>query len=216
MRSNLVRGTLVLGAVALLGSLVVEPNPRPVLSGVTPLYLDLVDVPFRPGRGPSLQTFVLPPNGSVWNELYPNFGTARPQQNLIDNGDTFLSIGDVMRFSGIDYFVSWAGPTYLMNCGATSTAWEPNLGPHNDTNPIGETWSEIHPNFGATVLVTGWTDNGDTYLSSGDILVVQVNGGAPTTCTINATGCDVTLDPVPVVPSEKITWGELKSLITGR
>lgn len=212
MRSNLVRGVLVSGAVVLLGSIVIEPNPRPVISGMPSLYLDLVDVPFRPGRGPSLQSFVLPPNGTIWNELYPNGGTARPQQNLIDNGDGALTNGDIFRFSGVDYFTTWVGPTYLMNCGSGGAAWEPSLAVHDDTAPVGETWRQIQPLFGALVLVTGWSDNGDGYLSDGDVLTVSVNGDPAITCTIGAVGIDVTLDAVPAVPSQRTTWGGLKSL----
>ena len=53
----------------------------------------------------------MPPPGSHWRELFPNPGTDH-QDVYVDNGDGVLSACDLIKLNGLDFHITWVGPTY--------------------------------------------------------------------------------------------------------
>lgn len=216
MHRTFVRASLVLGATLLVASAGVDPSVREARSGVpaTLLYLDLVENPFGPagGAAPAAFSAPVPPNSSSWHELYPALNGNHVQQAYTDNGDAVISTGDILRLDGLEYRIVWAGPTYFVTVGSTTHAWEPSQGPHDPAHPVGETWSEVMPTFGASIAITSWSDNGTGVLDPGDDLTVVPDGGPAVGAKLDVIGTNITVEPLPVVPTRATTWSALKGI----
>lgn len=218
MTWNSVRVPLCLGgALALaVATLSAGSAVRPARSGQPAplLYLDLVENPSRPAGAPApgAAAAPVPPNSSNWHELHPVLTGQHAQQAYTDNGDGLVSIGDVLRLDGLDYRIVWAGPTYFTTVNGAPRAWEPSQAPHDPAAPVGETWQEVVPAFGTPIAVTAWADNGTGTLDPGDELTVVPDGGAAVTARLDVIGTNITVEPLPVVPTAPTTWSGLKRL----
>lgn len=150
--------------------------------------------------------YVVPPDGSEWHELYPDFCYWHEQEAYDDADENgLISPDDVITMNGLNYRVEWVGPTYYVTWGDSAQIeryLEP-MGTEIGGDPTGETWHEVHPMFCSEWLVEGWQDNGDSVLSEYDY--VEIAGYwfriAAVELNISATICD------PVEPS---TWGRIK------
>lgn len=150
--------------------------------------------------------YVVPPDGSEWHELYPDFCYWHEQEAYDDADENgLMSPDDVITLNGLNYRIEWVGPTYYVTWG-DSAQIERYLEPMETEigdDPTGETWHEVHPEFCTERLVQGWQDNGDGVLSEFDY--VEIDGYwfrvAAIEINISATICD------PVEPS---TWGRIK------
>lgn len=206
---------IALGVVALL----VASKPAPVSAGVaTQLHVELV-VPAAPGKGAgAFRVAPIPPNGSGWHELFPAFCTTYTQDDYTDNGDGIVSACDIIKLSGVDYHIVWAGPTYWTTCETpgvppTTVVYEPTQ-PTSGGNPICEIWHEIWPNFCGQIHIEDWQDNGDGTLSPCDFVFSHLPNGAPVSYHIDRIECDITIEPV-TTPVEPSTWGKVKALFQG-
>lgn len=151
----------------------------------------------------------IPPDGSPWHELAPNFCVIHDQENYEDNGDGHVSACDFVTFGGQRYHVTWAGPTYYLIDHATGEEWyaEPTI-PDPGQNPTCEIWFEVYPNTGDEWHVDDWADNGDGVLSPCDhvwIRGIQYH--------VHDIGLNITVEPGS--PVEETTWGKMKSFFRG-
>ena len=220
MHRIIVRASLIMGAVLIAASAGMTPAVPEARSGVpaTQLYLDLAENASRPGAGPRTLSLAapIPPNSVSWHELYPTLNANHAQESYTDDGDGVISAGDFLRLDGMDYRILWAGPTYFVTIGSTTHAWEPSLGPHDPAQPVGETWNEVLPTFGSSIAVTSWGDNGTGVLDPGDDLTIVADGGSPVGAKVDLIGTNITVEPVPVVPTRSSTWSFLKRIAGNR
>lgn len=206
-------------AVLAAGALLVAPTAPVVAGTATQLHLELV-APGAPGdlRGSlSPLSGPIPPNGAPWHEIYPSFCAGYTQEGYSDNGDGVISACDVIRLSGVDYHIVWAGPTYWTTCQIgtdppTPVALEPTE-PTSGQNPVCEVWHEVYPNFCREIHIDNWDDNGDGILSPCDVVVNNTPSG-PAFYHIDRIECNITIEPVPV-PSKPSTWSKIKQAIGG-
>jgi len=162
------------------------------------MYLELGIAPIR---------FDIPPNGSEWHELHPNFCVVHPQEGYIDNGDGVVSVCDNIVIGGIIYHIDWAGPTYYMVDVSNGEPWfvEPE-DPQTSGDPTGEMWHVVAgPEFCTMYPVDGWEDNGDGEVSGCDIVIV-----AGRTWHIEEVRLDITITEAGS-PVQASTWSKLKS-----
>jgi hypothetical protein len=205
--------TVALAAVAAVG-LLLSP-PAPVTAGVaSQLHLELVAPGAPDGLRGSLSplTGPIPPAGSPWHELYPSFCGSYTQEGYSDNGDGVISACDIIRLSGVDYHIVWAGPTYWTTCQVgtgppTPVALEPTE-PTSGGNPVCEVWHEVYPNFCQEIHIDNWDDNGDGVVSPCDV-VINLTPNGPATYHIDRIECNITIEPVPV-PVKPSTWSRIK------
>ncbi len=161
------------------------------------MYLELGVAPIR---------FDIPPDGSEWHELHPNFCLVHTQEGYQDNGDGVVSVCDNIVIGGVTYHVDWAGPTYYMVETTTMEPWfvEPE-DPQATGDPTGDMWHVVAgPEFCAYFPVEGWEDNGDGEVSACDIVIV---GGR--TWHIEEVRLDITVTEAGS-PVEESTWSSLK------
>jgi len=167
---------------------------------VTQIHLELV-VP-----GARVDTPV-PPDCTVWHELYPDHCAPRHQDAYEDDGDGFISACDRITLDGVSGHVEWVGPTYhLLPVGNSRQGMylEPTT-LSGGRNPVCETWHEVYPNHCIAHHVDGWEDNGDGLLGPCDIVIFM---GEP--WHLEEIGLNIIV--VPDSPVEPGTWSRLKGL----
>jgi len=142
----------------------------------------------------------VPPDGSVWHELYPVFCNARIQDGYEDNGDGVVSVCDVIIIDGIRYHVDWAGPTYYL------TLAEPPSERWVEPEGTGDFLHEVAPIFCQTWEVLEWEDNDqDGEVSYCDMLLLPDGWWHVEDVSLDIT---VTEEPSPV---EQSTWTKIKT-----
>ena len=147
---------------------------------------------------------LLPANCSTWHELYPSFCLPHHQDDFTDNGDGVLSACDYIVLDGIRYHVDWVGPTYELEYGSPGY-WEPI---DTGTNPICQTWHQVHPQFCVTGHVSDWADaNGNGIVDACDY--VWING---MTSHVVAVRTNIRISVTS--PTEPSSWGLIKNLFT--
>lgn len=208
MKSKLTRFFLGVAVVAAIGFLFVPIHPVTSLS--QSVYLELVPPAQAPGvleagqGGPAI-----PPDGSIWHELWPNFCMDHVQNSYDDaNGDNEMSVCDNFVLDGVTYHVDWVGPTYLLVPTSGPDTWtEPSLDPnHNPDDPVGEVWHQVYPDFCTEFPIDGWEDNGDGTLSPCDLIY---SGGVE--YHLADVGVNV-ITSESGVPVRRSTWGQIKDL----
>ncbi len=149
----------------------------------------------------------IPPDGSPWHELFPNFCIMHTQTGYGDNGDGVVSVCDMIYIGGQPYHIIWTGPTYYLRHEGTG---EPRFTEPTVTdpggNPTGEIWHEVAPNFCDEWEIEDWEDNGDGIVSQCDL--VWIGGEA---WHIDHVRLDITV--VPGSPVEESTWGQIKAVV---
>jgi hypothetical protein len=163
------------------------------------MYLELGAPPIREP---------IPPNGSQWHELFPQFCNVRVQESYEDNGDGEVSVCDIIVVDGIRYHVDWAGPTYYMvDTGSGEPKFcEPTI-PDPGGDPTGEIWHEVAPVFCTEWVVDEWLDNGNGILDECDMVAV---GGRIWHIEEVRLDITVTEEASAVEPS---TWSRVKDLL---
>jgi len=162
------------------------------------MYLELGVSPVR---------FDIPPDGSEWHELHPNFCVVHTQDSYDDNGDGVVSVCDNIVIGGVTYHVDWAGPTYYMVDLGTGEPWfvEPE-DPNASGDPTGQMWHVVAgPDFCTYYPVEDWEDNGDGEVTPCDNVLV---GGR--WWHIEDVRLDITITEVGS-PTEPTTWSKLKT-----
>ena len=147
----------------------------------------------------------IPPDGSPWHELYPNFCEVHDQENYEDNGDGEVSVCDFVTFGGTRQHITWVGPTYTLVEVTSGDQWhaEPQ-DPYNPENPFCEIWLEVYPDYGSDWHIDDWQDNGDGVVGPCDIVIIR--GG-----TYHIAEVDLNIITEPASPVEQSTWGRIKS-----
>ncbi|MFH1680960.1 MAG: hypothetical protein ABIH26_09990 [Candidatus Eisenbacteria bacterium] len=166
---------------------------------VSDLYLELLVTKGAPSG------YDLPPDCSVWKQIYPNPALQHHQDAIEDNGDTLLSACDFIHLDGSRYHITWVGPTYWVKRLAEAAAFEPEKEP-TGKNPTCETWHEVYPQFCTPHHIEEWEDNGDGFLSPCDVVVMD--GIA---CHIEKIELNIIVEPAPSATEEE-SWGRIKSL----
>jgi len=166
------------------------------------MYLELGTAPIRDP---------IPPMGSNWHELYPNFCVVHTQAGYDDNGDNEVSVCDVIILdSGARYHVDWVGPTYYV---ANLQSGEPRfLEPTTEPGgpPIGTYWHEVAPNFCVEHLIDDWED-GDASGTVTECDNVLFDGEW---WHVEEVRLDITVSPEPS-PVDESTWSKVKSFFSG-
>jgi len=170
---------------------------------VAQVHLELMDVPRDP----------IPPDGSVWHELWPAFCTNYTQDAFDDNSDGVISACDGIRLvddAGVlhDWHITWVGPTYYIVNPSNPEDFgylEPTE-PQSGGDPTCEIWVEVFPNNGNQWHIDGWDDNGNGVLDECDFVML-----AGETYHIEAIGLNITVEPGEPVDNESRTWGQLKN-----
>jgi hypothetical protein len=160
------------------------------------LYLELGGSPVRN----------IPPDGSPWHELFPNFCIIHNQDAYGDNGDGVVSVCDMITLDGVPYHITWTGPTYYLYGDAGPAFYEPTGEPGG--SPVGQIWHEVAPNFCTEHQVTDWEDaDGDGEVSQCDTIVFADG----TAWHVEEIRLDITATPGS--PVEDSTWGRIKAAI---
>jgi hypothetical protein len=170
------------------------------------IYLELTEDP-----GPRMNGTPVPPDGSIWHELYPNFCTDHTQINYEDgNGDGIISKCDGIRFSMGLAHVEKVCPTYHIYYAQFGTiAVEPDSAEG--------TFHEINPGFcGVWEPVGGewWLDeNSNGEIDEGDKLILK-RPGEPFGYEFEVVlvGVNITIDTLS--PAEPGTWGRIKTFFS--
>ena len=181
------------------------------------IYLDLQTPASPNARGVTgVAIGDVPPPGSHWHELWPNYCGDWTQEDYRDNGDGVISACDIIVLDGMEYHITWAGPTYFTTCtdptGLTQEViYEPTADP-NPQSPVCEIWHEVYPNFCAETHVDDYQDNGDGVLSECDLVYSGGTDGIVREYHIDRIGCNIIVEPGSSVPNKQTTWGLLKNL----
>ncbi len=147
----------------------------------------------------------IPPDGSPWHELFPNFCIMHTQTGYGDNGDGVVSVCDMIYIDGQPHHIIWTGPTYYLYGDTGPAFYEPTGEPGGI--PIGQTWHEVAPNFCVEHTVIEWEDaDGDGEVSHCDI--IQFEDGSA--WHVEEIRLDITV--VPGSPVEESTWGKIKAV----
>ncbi len=189
----------------------------PVHTGTSSVALTYVELAPSGAPAPGVANLALggiPPNCATWSEIYPNPGAIYHQDVYVDNGDGVLSACDLIKLSGMDFHVVWAGPTYHLSWqdptgGPQTGLFEPG-DVYSGENPVCETWTQIAPDFGPQFHVDSFHDNGDGVVSICDFIDTEIPGTPDTTFYhIDEIGQNLILEPGPT-PTKITTWGLLK------
>ncbi len=172
------------------------------------LYLDLEE--------PGLRVPGIPPNCATWHELYPAFCVPHHQDSYDDaDGNGELSPCDNIVLNGVNYHITWVGPTYHVTCSQSpggpplGTAIFDSQNPNPEGNPLCEIWHEVWPEFCREIHIDSWIDNGNGYLDECDYVDTNTPEG-PIYYHIDKITCDIIVEPGPV-SIEDSTWGKIKS-----
>lgn len=94
--------------------------------------------------------YPIPPKGSVWHELAPNYCKEHKQEDFFDtdNGGT-ISKCDGIKLDGQWYHIEWVGPTIFCDDIVIESLSDITAGA-----TLGSEWLEVHPNYGTTRTVT--------------------------------------------------------------
>ena len=208
-------GLLVVGVGALLGFLMLPVHPVAQANPIAIVTFD-IDTAIIPGQG-----WAVPPDGSNWHELFPNFCVTHPQLRYNDNDHNGLvSVGDdIVEEGGNDCWQIWSvSATYFFSptTGGGQSAAEPS-GTNPGPSPVGDTWHIIHADgwpftYYESVPIEGWEDvnrNGELDVSDN----IQTLGAW---YHIDRIGCDVMVTFNPVTGAKSGTWGWLKNLFRGK
>ncbi len=150
----------------------------------------------------------IPPDGSEWHELHPNFCFTDIQDGYEDNGDGIVSVCDVIILGGVRYHIDWTGPTYyLVPTIPSDPHWVEPTDPEPGGDPTGEIWHEVHPVFCMEWEIINWEDNGDDVLSVCDM--VTFHDGS--VYHVEEIGLNIEITEEPSA-TEKSTWGKIKSM----
>jgi hypothetical protein len=186
-----------LASIALLLGLTGVPAPaNPILE----YYFEFVDEGVPP--------LPIPPVGSHWLEYFPVPGTMHALGAYEDNLDGVMSEGDWMWLDGTRFHLNGRHPSYEMTVsgGPAVYIW---FGGEAGGNPTGRHWMQVHPQFGAEVLITSWMDDGDGVVGAGDDVGF---GGEPHLITRAGLVAVCQTGPTAV---ERGTWGRIKSFFGG-
>lgn len=147
----------------------------------------------------------IPPDGSAWHELAPNFCDIQTQGGYEDNGDGHVSVCDFITLGGTRQHITWVGPTYHLIEHTSGAEWyaEP-MDPYTGEDPFCEIWFEVHPDYGSEWHVEGWQDNGDGIVSECDNVLIR-----GIWWHIYEVNLNITVEPGS--PVEQTTWGKIKT-----
>ena len=204
-------GLLVVGVSALLGVLLLPIHQVAQANPIAIVTFD-IDTAIVPGQG-----WAIPPDGSNWHELFPNFCSTHHQVRYLDNDrNGLVSVGDnIVEEGGSDCWqIGSVSTTYFFSptAGGGQYAAEPS-GTNPGPSPVCDTWHIIYadgPPFSPcqSVHIEGWNDiNQNGVLDVCDN--IQILG---VWYHIDRIGCDVTVTFNPVTGAKGGTWGWLKSL----
>jgi hypothetical protein len=216
---KVILGTLSLLAVAFLCVLFLPGEEAQTAGLPAQLFIELEQpAGAKPGL-PQFNVGGIPPDCSSWHELFPTFCNTYHQDEYRDNGDGAVGPCDIIVLNGIPYHIVSAGPTYWTTCSSTpggppqgTVIFEPTQ-PQTGGNPICEVWHEVYPNFCQEIHIDSWNDgNNNGVLDVCDEVDTQTPTG-PVFYHIDRIECDITVEPVPVTPTENSTWGKIKSLL---
>ena len=195
-------------SVALLLGLVALAVPATAVPPMTAQFD--IDTQVVPGQG-----WAIPPDCSVWHELYPDFCVPHHQAGYDDSdGSGTVSPCDNILEAGFCWHIESVTTTYFFSpvTGGGQSAAEP-VEPNPDPSPVCEMWHIVHadgPPFSycQPVHIEGWEDNNQ----NGALDVcdnIQIGG---LWYHIDRIGCDVTVTGDPATGTSRGTWGWLKSL----
>jgi hypothetical protein len=204
-------GLLVVGVGALLGFLVLPVHPVAQANPIAIVTFD-IDTAIVPGQG-----WAVPPDGSNWHELFPNFCSTHHQLRYDDNDHNGLvSVGDnIVEEGGSDCWqIGRVMTTYYfsgMSMGGSYIAEPSTTSP--GSSPICDQWRIIQsdgPDFARDqiVHVQDWYDanhNGQFDVCDPILLNGQWYH-------VDRIGCGVTVTFNPVTGVKSGTWGWLKSM----
>jgi hypothetical protein len=149
----------------------------------------------------------IPPNCSMWNELYPVYGGVHHQDAYEDDGDGFISACDYIILDGSRWHIIWVGPTYFTTCGHGNQHYlEPTV-EQTGENPVCETWTQVYPEYGLSWHIDDWMDgNANGLLDVCDIVVIPGEY-----LHIDRIGLNIIVEQATTAV-EPSTWGRVKSL----
>jgi hypothetical protein len=205
-------GLLLLCVSALAGFLLLALHPVAQANPILVANFD-IDTGIVPGLG-----WAIPPDCSVWHELYPMYCVAHHQQTYQDNDhDGLVSACDNIVEDGGSacWHIEAVSATYFFSPvaggGGSYAAEPPASNPNPD--PICEQWHILYSDGPAftycqTVHVQDWYDANHNGLF--DVCDdIMLNGQW---YHIDRIGCDVTVTFNPVTQAKTRTWGWLKNL----
>lgn len=134
---------------------------------LAPCYFSLVGPSEDPG---------IPPDGTQWEQIEPDYGWLREQLAWIDNGDLAISADDELELSYLGQGFLMDPPELHYHLERESLEWilAPGLS-HNREDPHGEIWEERYPHFGNAHAMSEWQDaNQSGVFDAGD--VVRLDG----------------------------------------
>jgi hypothetical protein len=200
LRYKIAVGAILIVPVALL--IVAAGRQTPAVQAQLPqLHLDLVGA----------VSDVVPPDCSVWQELFPSYPLPHHQDGYEDNGDGVISPCDYIILDGVRYHVTWTGPTYFTTCLHNNQHYLEPTAPQTGEDPTCEIWQQVYPTF-TQYHIDDWYDgNTNGLLDVCDIAVVlEINEYLH----IDSIGVDIIVEPVPTA-TEESTWGTVKKLFGG-
>ncbi len=219
MRKWLRAGAVLLGLAA--GAALMFAPIFPVESqGTGGIHLDLESAP--PGGSPAGPG--IPADCATWHEIYPANCTPHHQDAYGDaDGDGMISPCDMIKLNGVDYHITWVGPTYYVTCfppdgspPVSNIVAEPVQTDPGSQSPVCEIWHWIWPpeRHCQEVHIASWEDsNGDQVFNECDQVNIFEQGPAypPTFYHIDRIGVDIIVEP-PTQIEQESTWGFLKAL----
>jgi hypothetical protein len=157
----------------------------------------------------------LPPDGTVWHEVHPDFCTHYDQIRYHDNGDDIVSICDMITLTdptGATYGhhitdVYW---TYVFEEGPDFLYFEALTDPH--TSPIKQSWHLVYPteDFCQYWGIIDWLDaNNTNMIDACDELVFMRPDGSQVMMHVVEVSIDIVIDEGSA--ADEGTWGKIKS-----
>jgi len=190
------------GALPLLGmALAALVLAAGVAHGQVRMHLDLEVMPNK-----TLDN-TIPPDCSIWHELYPVYCTAHHQDSYEDNGDGLITPCDYIVLDGSRWHIIWVGPTYFTTCGHGNQHYlEPTV-EQTGENPVCETWMQVYPEYGLSWHIDEWMDgNANGLLDVCDIVVIPGEY-----LHIDRIGLNIIVEQATTA-AEPSTWGRVKGL----
>lgn len=129
-------------------------------------------------------------DNTYWHELWPKYCAIWRLDHI--EGDGQLRACNYAVFDHGRFHIDWVGPTYFLDC--YGIVAEPSGDASTDSDPTGEVWHEVYPDYCKEWVVDGWEDaDGDGTVSECDIVIL--NGEV---CHVQRVSVDIIISPAAV------------------
>jgi hypothetical protein len=164
---------------------------------------------------PAGRSDAIPPNGTVWHEIYPTYCSYYTQHNYFDNGNGIVDSCDYIVLTNsaghnFRYHIQAMSWTYVTHATKKtpplpSEYYESPLAP--DQNHVGTSWHQVYPpeNFCNYHTVDQHLDfDNDGAIDPGEEVILSPAGPM----LVDEVGIDIEVGPGTAV--EPGTWGSIK------